>query len=433
MSSDKPYRLPIMISAFLLMYIFQGLYFGYIQSIQLLLKEKGFSYAQMSLLKFTSMPFYLKCFLSPVLDIYYSKTLGKRMTYISIFSVFTALCYLFLASNIDEWILEKQISILAFTLIATMAVIAIQDLAIDALAEEVFIRGDVKYGPITQSIGQIIGPLISFNLFLYLNQSIPELNIKFLYTLAAFTLLSTSFVFFYIKEHYIPNDFTSVFEVIKVFPKFIKNRNIWTFMKFTILSELPLTFFSTVNQLILIDKGMPKEDIASLAIPSLISALVFSFLAGKLNLNIASSFKIMQKVYIYTFVMGTLTFVVINYMDIYIPYRIVYKIFFVFSILDGISFVKFVVDSNFANLICDNTISCTFLALKASFTNFSKQAITPLFTLSLGFFNYSIMAVFFLVYQLAFILVAYPKFVQFFADKKKDDFKVTPPSKTKLE
>ena len=114
--TQRNYTLSYMVAAFLFMYIFQGLFFGYLESISLLLKEKGFSFSQMSLLKFTTLPFYTKCFFSPVLDIFYSRKMGKRMTYIFSFSLISACCYFFISLFIDGWIADKKISVLSFSL-----------------------------------------------------------------------------------------------------------------------------------------------------------------------------------------------------------------------------------------------------------------------------------------------------------------------------
>lgn len=419
---DRPYSLWLMVFAFFLLYIFQGLFFGYVQTISLLLKERNFSYAQMSLLNLVSVPFYLKCFFSPFLDIRYSRRLGKRMTYITSFSVLAAGCYLFIAARVNSWIDQREISTLSVVLILTTFIIAIQDLAIDALAEEIFIRRDVKFGPITQSLGQIAGPLVSFNLFLYLSDSVPLLNSKFLCTLAVFTLTCTFLVFLYIRETPMPNEFSSVFEIIRVFPKFLVNRHIRKFLIFMITSSIPTMFFRTCSSLVLLEKGLSKQDISMLSLPSLASAMVFSFLSGRLKLTIGSTLRVMRMVYLINLGMMGLGFWVIVNFDRESNYTSTMNWLYLLSVLEGVHYVDFVVRSNFNNLVCDNRLSCTYLAVMNSMNNFARMSITPIFTLLLGWFNFRTLGTFFFSFAVFYLAFIYRRFIRFFDKATKSDF-----------
>jgi PAT family acetyl-CoA transporter-like MFS transporter 1 len=423
-STKRTYSLPVMVFTFFLLYIFQGLFFGYIQTISLLLKEQNFSYAQMSLLNFVPVPFYLKCFFSPFLDIKYSARIGKRMTYITSFSLLAAACYLFIASYVNTWIDQRQISTLSIVLILTTFIIAIQDLAIDALAEEIFIRRDVKFGPITQSLGQIVGPLISFNFFLYMSDKVPDLNVKFLIILSVFTIITTLLVFFYIHESPTPNEFSSVLQIVKVFPKFLQNSHIRMYLIFLITSSIPTMFFRTCSSLILLDKGLDKQDISMLSLPSLISAIICSSLASSLKMTIKSTLRTMRLLNLANLLCIGISFWVIVRFDKDTNYTSTMNWLYFLSILEGISYVDFVVRSNFNNLICDNRLSCTFLAVMNSMNNFARMSITPLFTLLLGVFSFKSLGTFFFSYALFYLVFIYKKFVLYFDVATKDDFKL---------
>ena len=419
---SRPYSLWAMITTFFLLYIFQGLFFGYIQTISLLLKEQNFSYAQMSLLNLVPVPFYLKCFFSPFLDIKYSSRLGKRMTYITIFSVLAAGCYLFIASRVNSWINQRQISTLSLVLIFTTFIIAIQDLAIDALAEEIFVRRDVKFGPITQSLGQIAGPLVSFNFFLYVSQYVPQINIIFLGSLSVFTLLTTLMVFFYIRETPSPNEFSSVLEIVRIFPHFLQNKHIQTYLTFLITSSIPIMFFRSNSSLILLDKGLSKTDISLLSLPSLVSALICSSLSSRLHLTIKTTLRIMRLAYIANLACIGIGFWVILRFDKETNYQSTMNWLYVLSIFEGINYVDFVVRSNFNNLICDNRLSCTFLAVMNSMNNFARMSLTPVFTLLLGWFQFKQLGIFFFSFAVFYVVFIYKKFIWFFDVAKKEDF-----------
>lgn len=420
--SDRDYSLVYMVTSFLLMYIFQGLFFGYLESISLLLKEKGFSFSQMSLLKFTSVPFYTKCFFSPVLDIFYSSRMGKRMTYIFSFSLISACCYFFISLNVDAWMEEKKISLLSIILIITTFTIAIQDLAIDALAEEIFVKKDLKYGPITQSIGQILGPLLSLNVFMYLHDKVVDINFKFLSILSVFTIMSTIAVFMYIREKKSESEFESVYDVIKIFPRFINHPHIRTYMLFIFTSNLPIIFFRTNNGLILLEKGFSKEDMSFLSIPSLVGGLLFSFMAGKLNLTVKSTFKYFRIFFILGVFHTASVFYLVMKFDKETNYEMTQKCLLILSFLEGIFYMNFVVLSNFSNLICDERITCTFLALMNSMNNFTRFVLTPLYTLLLDWFEYRTLGIFFIGYSFFYLMRIYPKIIRYFQMLEKKDF-----------
>ena len=420
----RPYKLWAMVATFFFLYIFQGLFFGYIETISLLLKEQNFSYAQMSMLKLVAVPFYLKCFFSPFLDIKYSSRLGKRMTYITSFSVLAAGCYLFIALRVNSWIDQRQVSTLSLVLILTTFIIAIQDLAIDALAEEIFVRRDVKFGPITQSLGQIVGPLLSFNFFLFINQRVPDLNVKFLVSLSIFTLATTLVVFFYVREQPSPNEFSSVFEIIRLLPRFLQNRHIRLFLIFMITSSIPIMFFRSNSALILLEKGLSKEDISKLSLPNLVSALVFSFFSGRLKLSINNTLRVLRITFLINlFYITALLYIIFNF-DRKTNYESSMRWLYILSVVEGVNYLGFIARSNFSNLICDNRLSCTFLAVMASLNNFSRMALTPLFTLLLGYFDFRHLSYFFLSFGIFYLFFIYKKFVLVFDSATKEHFKL---------
>lgn len=422
--STRPYTLYVMVTAFFVMYLFQGLFFGYVNSLTILLKAEGFSYSQVSLLNLSSIPFYLKCFFSPFLDKVFSVRLGKRMTYISIFSVLIVASYLFLAAGVSEWIDQKQVTVLAGSLIFTMFLIAVQDLAIDALAEEIFTRNDVKFGPITQSVGQIIGPLISFNLFMFLNDKVPNLNFLALLVLAGFVTCGTLFVFFYIREKPSESEFESVFDIFLVFPKFIKNRYVRSWFLFIFSAHAPRVFFSSTITLVFIDKGLPKETLSHIALPALVSALVCSFMVGKFKLDVKTSFRILRLIHVATF------FVLLGKVLVYFRFdpetNLVSTIrwLYVIGMVEGLSYAAFVVRANFNNLMCDNSISCTYLAVLGCLSNLARLFLVPVYTMILDYVSYRNMSLFMLSYHGFYMFMIFPKFVKFFTPLGKRHFKI---------
>jgi len=66
-----------------ILYFIQGLPIGLVGStIPFLLMEKGVNYKELALLSFAFYPFSFKIFFAPFEDLYYSRSFGKRKTYI---------------------------------------------------------------------------------------------------------------------------------------------------------------------------------------------------------------------------------------------------------------------------------------------------------------------------------------------------------------
>lgn len=422
--SNRPYSLPVMITAFILLYLIQGLLFGYIASIQVIIKTLNFSYFQISLLKWSTVPFYIKCFFSPFLDKIYSQKVGKRMTYILIFSLLTVASYLYIAAKVDGWLDDKQMVSLAASLTLAKFLIAIQDLAIDALAEEIFTREDVKFGAITQSIGQIIGPLMSYNLFMYLKDQIPGLTVSFLHAMVLFVVLTTVFVYFYIRESPSKSEFDSVLDIFLVFPNFLKNKYVRTWFAYILTSNAPIVFFDSVLQLVYIEKGLPTQTLSHIALPGLISALFFSFLMGRFKLSTESTMRYLRVFHIITFFISLANVIVLLRFNPKVNLQSTIIWLYIIGVLEGSKFGSFVIRSNYINLVCDNSISCTFISIMASLSNFARLFLAPLYTSSLDRFSFRSMALFALTYQIMYILIIYPKCIAFFTPLGKKHFKI---------
>lgn len=90
----------------------------------------------MSLFDLSQIPIYTKFLAGPILDKFYSKKFGKRMTYIFPISILLVSLFLWLSKSADKLMTESQGVGLALPLFVGMTLVSIQDLAIDALCEE---------------------------------------------------------------------------------------------------------------------------------------------------------------------------------------------------------------------------------------------------------------------------------------------------------
>ncbi len=79
---------------FITLYTYQGILYGLMTSIRILLQKENVSYQKLSVYDWVFMPTFLKFLFSPLLDIYYMRRIGKRMSYIIPLSILS--CVLFI-------------------------------------------------------------------------------------------------------------------------------------------------------------------------------------------------------------------------------------------------------------------------------------------------------------------------------------------------
>lgn len=132
-------------------------------------------------------------------------------------------------------------------------------------------------------MGQIIGPLISYNFYIYYMDKIPNLGKYFFIGMGCYMFITTILSYLYIEENRTETEFKSALDIIKIFPAFFKNPNIRNFIQFGFFSRLPMAFWGTVNQLILVKLGVDKDIISKFSTLQIIFSVIFMFVISKLD------------------------------------------------------------------------------------------------------------------------------------------------------
>ena len=152
-----------------ILYIFQGLPMGlFLNSIPVLFK-KYLSYQEVGVIMMCTMPYSFKVLWSPIVELYYVPSIGKRKTWV-VSTQLVGCCILFyLRGTIDEMLKQKEVyKLLAFLLVNTF-IITCQDIAVDSWAVELLSPENSSYGSTSQSVGHRFGSIISTTLFVALN------------------------------------------------------------------------------------------------------------------------------------------------------------------------------------------------------------------------------------------------------------------------
>lgn len=103
-----------------MLYIFQGLPMGlFLKSIPLLFK-KYFSYKDIGVIMMATMPFSFKVFWSPVVELYYFKSVGKRKSWVVPTQLIGCGILFYLYGTIDEMLQKKEVyRLLGFLIVNT--------------------------------------------------------------------------------------------------------------------------------------------------------------------------------------------------------------------------------------------------------------------------------------------------------------------------
>eukprot|EP00606_Chrysophyceae_sp_TOSAG23-5_P001300 GSChrysophyteH2.ASY1.ANO1.618.1 assembled CDS len=184
------------ISMFLLLvlYTLQGIPMGLCMSLPIILKERGASYDDLTLLSLASTPFSLKLLWAPLVDTVFFKSIGRRKTWLVPIQLLTGLIMIVFAPMVVQWLggdvntdTELVQTPTAFPLALFLLVIyflmATQDIAVDGWALTMLSPANVGYASTCNSIGQTFGAFMA-------NQGFISLMGETMATLSSFMSLA---------------------------------------------------------------------------------------------------------------------------------------------------------------------------------------------------------------------------------------------------
>lgn len=98
-----------------------------------------------------------------------------------------------------------------------------------------------------QTLGQIVGPLLSYNIFVYYMDKVEMIGFKFFSLYSIFIIVTTLLSFAFIKENYRKSEFKSALDIVKIFPSFYLNSNLRFFISFGFLTRIFMAYWSTIG------------------------------------------------------------------------------------------------------------------------------------------------------------------------------------------
>jgi hypothetical protein len=419
----QSYNLTTMILVFFVLYIYQGFLYGYTESIKFLLRENGVGYEKIAIFDFVGMPNYLKFFFAPVLDIYFSRKFGKRMTYIVPFSVISGTIFIYLAFNIPVLIASGSVGEITGLMLTLSFAICIQDVAIDSLVEEIFTENHTKFGPLMQTLGQIVGPIISFNIFIMAYDGFKDISFYFPLIIGLFIPLSTLWVKMVVRENEPRSEFSSPLELVKILPNFVRNKNLRLYLIYLVTNSIGFVFWKNAMPMLLLDMGFKKTYISELS--TIMTVLGFAFMFVLFRINISDNiFRYIRLSYGVSILLYFIQFAIVSNFDMTRNANTTYYSLLAFQPIELLGYLEFSAKATFNNLICDYSLASTFLAIIASLNNFAGLFFKPLFSYLMSKLDYKVGVAIFLSYTVGYYLVIMPRIFGRLSKLKREDFRV---------
>jgi len=271
------------------LYLLQGIPLGLAASIPLLLQNRKVSYKEQAEFSFVYWPFSLKLLWAPIVDSLYSSKMGRRKTWLVPVQYALGLSMLFLSTRVDSYLENDgspniQMLTLVFFILNFLA--ATQDIAVDGWALTMLHRSNVGYASTCNSVGQTAGYFLGYVLFVafesadfcnnYL-RTVPEPKglvtlDGFLYFWGITFMVSTTLVWLLKTERRESSpadqveDDLSIAQTYKLLLKIFRLPAIQWMVVILMTARIGFSA-DAVTALKLVEKGVPKAQLALLLVP----------------------------------------------------------------------------------------------------------------------------------------------------------------------
>ena len=440
MEAKRKYSRPLFIFCFFLLYIYQGFQFGLNEAFRQILKAKHLDDGELSWLSLSSSPFYMKFLIAPFMDVYFSRKIGKRFTWIIPTTILSCAIYFATAQKIEDLLEQKDAFSLFVINFIQILLIATQDVAIDGMVCEILNPEDYEKGSLMQTLGQMVGPMVACNVFnilispefakqkLGLDSQLVSVP-TFIRMMGFFVAGSTTFTFFMMNESHITStEQTGVVhteqsfgELIRMIPSMFLNKNIRNLLLIPLLFESFLLFSDSSNMLKLIDKGFDLLFLNELELVFFAVDLLVIFMMSKLRI-LENVWKIYQTCHDILFGAALLFWFFYYFVSLEENRNLWVGFLIAFKIIKYLSLVKFTSLVVFQQYVADKRYGGSYLTINASVNNFSRMNIPYLLLRLTGYvgFDYVLAAV--LVYDLVFRLVFRSRWIEYFKKSSPEDF-----------
>jgi len=283
------------IAILLFLYILQGIPLGLAAAIPLLLSNRNVSYKQQAEFSFAYWPFSVKLLWAPIVDSLFIKSFGRRKSWLVPVQYLIGVTMYILSDNVDYYlgdrteIVEPNVTMLTAMFFFLNFLAATQDIAVDGWALTMLQKQNIGYASTCNSVGQTAGYFMGYVFFMALESyglvTLPE----FLKFWALVFMISTTLVALMKSEKDSDQSGTDnegdiergVVDTYKLLWEILKLSVMPTTIMFLLTTKIGFAATDAVTGLKLVEKGVPKDKLAMLAIPMIPLQILLPWIISK--------------------------------------------------------------------------------------------------------------------------------------------------------
>ncbi|KAJ2949050.1 hypothetical protein O0L34_g5991 [Tuta absoluta] len=295
------------IAVLLFLYTLQGIPLGLAGAIPMLLQNRGITYTQQAEFSFVNWPFSVKLLWAPIVDAIFWPNFGRRKTWLVPVQYLIGIVMIIMSYSVMDWLGGPEdapaMSILTISFLFLNFLAATQDIAVDGWALTMLKRCNVGHASTCNTVGQTAGFFLGYVLFLALEspyfcnkylRSVPEET--GLVTLSSFLLfwgwifiITTTFVAIFKHERNesanrrddLPKGMIDIVNAYKQLYTIVKLPAVRTLALVLFTAKLGFCASDAVSGLKLVEAGVPREDLALLAVPLIPVQIIMPVLLAK--------------------------------------------------------------------------------------------------------------------------------------------------------
>jgi len=285
------------IAVLLFLYVLQGIPLGLAAAIPLILSNRNVSYKQQAEFSFAYWPFSVKLLWAPIVDALFIKSFGRRKSWLVPVQYLIGLTMYILSDNVDYYLgnytgeNEPNVAMLTGMFFFLNFLAATQDIAVDGWALTMLQKHNVGYASTCNSVGQTAGYFMGYVFFMALESYNLVTLPGFLKFWAVTFVISTTLVAL-LKHEKDTDDIRNgeeadnelnrgVMDTYKLLWKILKLSVMPTTIIFLLTTKIGFAATDAVTGLKLVEKGVPKDKLAMLAIPMIPLQIVLPWIISK--------------------------------------------------------------------------------------------------------------------------------------------------------
>ncbi|XP_050521728.1 acetyl-coenzyme A transporter 1-like isoform X2 [Daktulosphaira vitifoliae] len=300
------------ITILMFLYTLQGVPLGLSAAIPIMMQKKHITYKEQAEFSFSTWPFSLKLLWAPIVDSIFCAKFGRRKTWLVPVQYLIGLFLLFLGMNINEWLIlteDPNTMFLTLMFFCLNFLAATQDIAVDGWALTMLRKENVGYASTCNSVGQTLGVFLGYVVFITLESASfcnkwlraiesPEglLTLQgFLYFWGFVFLFATTLVaiFKHEKDQSVEADHhhLNIVQTYKLLGDIMRLPSVKSLSIILLTAKVGFSAVDAVSSLKIIDKGVPKDDLAMiglLIIPLqiILPVLISKYTSGSKPMNV---------------------------------------------------------------------------------------------------------------------------------------------------